>query len=70
MSERMVGWLSVRRMETSEGEDGIELTLSVGSFEGPLVINIDAGDWSRMLAAPNLPVAAEVRFLPKHDTPA
>ena len=65
----MVGWLSVRKVTTAEGDD-IELTLSVGSFEGPLVINIDAGDWSKMLSTVNLPVAAEVRFLPRHDTPA
>ena len=64
MTEKSVGWVSVRKVVESDG-DHIELTLNVGSFEGALVINIDAGDWSRMLSQVNLPVAAEVRFEPK-----
>lgn len=64
MSEKSVGWVSVRKVMESDG-DHVELTLNVGTFESALIISIDAGDWSRMLSAVNLPVAAEVRFAPK-----
>ena len=54
----------MRKVMESDG-DHIELTLNVGSFEGPLIINIDAGDWSTMLSQVGRPVAAEVRFAPR-----
>ncbi len=64
MTEKSVGWVSVRKVMESDG-DHVELTLNVGTFESALIVNIDAGDWSRMLSSVNLPVAAEVRFAPK-----
>lgn len=64
MSEREVGWVSVKKVVAADG-DHIELTLNVGSFKDSLVIDIDAGNWSHMLSSPNLPVGAEVRFVPR-----
>lgn len=64
MTEKSVGWVSVRKVVEADG-DHVELTLNVGTFESALIINIDAGDWSRMLSSVNLPVPAEVRFAPK-----
>jgi hypothetical protein len=64
MSEREVGWVSVKKVVEASG-DHIELTLNVGSFKDALIVNIDAGDWSKMLSSPNLPVGAEVRFVPR-----
>lgn len=43
----------------------IELTLNFSSFEEPVVVNVEAGDWSQMLANPNLPVHSTIRFVPK-----
>lgn len=64
MSEKEVGWLGVKKVEEPEGV-AIELTLNVGSFKDALVVTVDAGDWSQMLASPNLPVAALVKFSPQ-----
>ena len=64
MSEKEVGWVSIKKVSEAHGVS-IELTLNVGSFEGPLIINIDAGDWSTMLSQVGRPVAAEVRFAPR-----
>lgn len=64
MSEKEVGWVSIKKVSEAHGVS-IELTLNVGSFKDALVVNIDAGDWSQMLASPNLPVAALVKFSPR-----
>ncbi len=64
MSEKEVGWVSVKKVSEAAGVS-IELTLNVGSFKDALVLTVDAGDWSQMLASPNLPVGAEVRFVPR-----
>ena len=64
MSEVEVGWLEVKKVTEADG-DYVELTLNVGSFKDSLVIAVEAGDWSKMLSSPNLPVAAGVRFVPR-----
>lgn len=63
-TEPMHAWLSIAKVVEAEG-DHVELTLTVGSFKDPLVINIDAGSWSRMLSNPTEPYQAFVRFEPR-----
>ena len=60
----MPGWCSVKKVMESDG-DHIELTLHFSSFEEPLVVNIDAERWSKMLANPNVPVQSTIRFVPR-----
>lgn len=60
----MPGWCSVAKVTEADG-DHIELTLHFASFEEPLVVNIDAEHWSKMLAQPNLPVQSTIRFVPR-----
>lgn len=64
VSDIMPGWCSVKKVVEADG-DHIELTLNFASFEEPVVVNIDAGNWSKMLATPNMPVQSTIRFVPK-----
>lgn len=56
------GWLSIAKLGGETPEERLELTLNVGSFKDPIVVSIDARDWSRMLSNPGQPVAAMARF--------
>lgn len=64
MTDIMPGWCSVKKVVEVDG-DHIELTLNFASFEEPVVVNVDAGSWSRMLSNPNLPVQSTIRLVPK-----
>ena len=63
MLETMPGWVSIQRVTEEDGPH-LELSLNFASFPDPVVVNVDAEEWSKMLANPGRPSQAAIRFMP------